>query len=306
MPLISVIIPNYNRTTLLERAIKSVVNQKYSNYEIIVVDDASEIDPQPTINKFSTPPIRFIRNTTKTNAAAGRNKGAKAAKGEYIALLDSDDEWLPNHLIRRVELTQKTNAKGIYGAANLIKNKEIQFTSKVHRVKQNESMINYLFSGSLKACTPSLFIERDAFLKVLFNEKLYQHQDYDFNIRFHKKFGYECDETATVNVYVEHEDRMGKKPNHESCSWFINKYGNNLNFKKLYVYIISKLNDLIQRNADQEYINIYLAVLNRNLSKASLPFKFRTFILSKFNLERGIKLLAYELYLKKRFKSLLF
>jgi glycosyltransferase involved in cell wall biosynthesis len=97
MPIVSVILPTYNRAHLLDRAIRSVLNQTYHDFELIVVDDSTD-NTNEVVRSFNDPRIRYIRKQKKRSAAAARNIGIRAAKGEYLAFQDSDDEWLPEKL----------------------------------------------------------------------------------------------------------------------------------------------------------------------------------------------------------------
>ena len=94
-PTVSVIIPTYNRAHLVGRAIKSVLNQTYRDFEIIVVDDGSTDNTKDIIKEFQKKDkrIKYIPYEKNKGGSAARNTGIKAAKGEYIAFLDSDDEW---------------------------------------------------------------------------------------------------------------------------------------------------------------------------------------------------------------------
>lgn len=103
-PKVSVIIPTYNREHLIGRAIQSVLNQTYRDFEIIVVDDGSTDNIGEVVKSFNDERIRYIRHEKNKGAAAARNTGIKAAKGEYIAFQDSDDEWLPEKLEKQMKV----------------------------------------------------------------------------------------------------------------------------------------------------------------------------------------------------------
>lgn len=94
---VSVVIPSYNREKTIEACLLSVLNQSYPPFEIIVVDDGSTDNTIQKIEGFNDSRIRILRQQHK-GAQAARNCGIKAAKGDYIAFLDSDDEWLPEKL----------------------------------------------------------------------------------------------------------------------------------------------------------------------------------------------------------------
>ena len=95
-PLVSVVIPTFNRRRLLERAVESVLAQSFSDLELIVVDDGST-DTTPEFVSGLGPPVRCIRQLRRGPAAA-RNRGIRAARGEFVAFLDSDDWWEPEKL----------------------------------------------------------------------------------------------------------------------------------------------------------------------------------------------------------------
>jgi glycosyltransferase involved in cell wall biosynthesis len=102
---VSVIIPTYCRAALLEQAIASVRKQDFEDYEIIVVDDGSTDDTRDRIREFGDE-VRYIYQNNQGLSAA-RNKGLSAAKGEYIALLDDDDWWMPGKLRLQVQILDK-------------------------------------------------------------------------------------------------------------------------------------------------------------------------------------------------------
>ena len=88
---VSVIIPTHNRPEYVGRAIKSVLNQTYQDFEIIVVDDGLEKRAEPVINKITDSRIKYIKHEQEKGGSAARNTGIRAAQGEYIAFLDNDD-----------------------------------------------------------------------------------------------------------------------------------------------------------------------------------------------------------------------
>ncbi|HEY4124800.1 MAG TPA: glycosyltransferase family A protein, partial [Rhizomicrobium sp.] len=96
-PIFSVVIPVFNRAHLLERALSSVLNQSFQDFEIIVVDDGSKDDPERVVQAIADSRIRFVRQENMGGGAA-RNTGIDLAQGRYIAFLDSDDQFLPHHL----------------------------------------------------------------------------------------------------------------------------------------------------------------------------------------------------------------
>ncbi len=101
-PMVSVIIPTYNRAHVLGRAIRSVLDQTYQDFELIVVDDGSSDHTGEVVATFADPRIHYLRHEKNRGAAAARNTAIKTAQGEYIASLDSHDEWLPEKLLGEI------------------------------------------------------------------------------------------------------------------------------------------------------------------------------------------------------------
>lgn len=125
--LVSVIIPTYNRTSTLERAIKSVKNQTYKNIEILVVDDNANNQEarkqvEEIVNKFQG--IKLIQNKQNLGGGLARNEGIKNARGEFIAFLDDDDEFYPEKIEKQYNLYKSLNNDKIgmiYCYGNFIK-----------------------------------------------------------------------------------------------------------------------------------------------------------------------------------------
>lgn len=118
-PKVSVIIPVYNRENLIRRAIDSVLRQSYRDYEIVVVDDGSTDSTPRELDSYGGQ-IKVIRQANRGPYAA-RNAGIKSSEGEYIAFLDSDDEWFPERLAKQVPLLDAGPELGlVYGNGELI------------------------------------------------------------------------------------------------------------------------------------------------------------------------------------------
>jgi glycosyltransferase involved in cell wall biosynthesis len=113
-PLVSVIIPTFNRAHCIEQSVQSVLNQTYTNYELLLVDDGSTDNTQEVLARFGDK----IRIIVQDNAgvSAARNQGIRAARGKYVAFLDSDDLWLPEKLEHQLTLMSTDNV--IFSATN--------------------------------------------------------------------------------------------------------------------------------------------------------------------------------------------
>lgn len=104
MSLVSAIIPTYNRATLLPRAIRSVLAQSHRPIEVLIVDDGSVDDTEAVVRGFADPCIKYIRHPHNQGQCAAINTGIRAAMGEFVCILDSDDEWRPEMLEKQLEV----------------------------------------------------------------------------------------------------------------------------------------------------------------------------------------------------------
>jgi glycosyltransferase involved in cell wall biosynthesis len=104
MPVVSVVIPTYNRARFIGRAVRSVLDQTFQDFEVIVVDDGSIDDTEGEVTRLRDSRLRFLRHQQNRGAQAARNTGIGAATARYVGFLDSDDTWAPDKLARQLDL----------------------------------------------------------------------------------------------------------------------------------------------------------------------------------------------------------
>ncbi|MDZ7808721.1 MAG: glycosyltransferase family 2 protein [Gracilimonas sp.] len=185
-PLVSVVIPTYNRPDLLVRAVDSVQNQSYSNIEIIVVDDASKIEPGKVLSGYKG--LYFFRNSVNMGACYSRNIGLSKAKGDFINFLDDDDVLCPEKIEKQVDLflTSKDDCLGMVTCHS--KDERSGKTKiKYNRVKGDiyrKLLDRYTVSG-----TETLLIMTEAVKNAGgFDEQLQSSHEYDLLIRLAKNY----------------------------------------------------------------------------------------------------------------------
>lgn len=171
---VSVVIATFNRASLLKRAINSALTQSYRNLELIVVDDGSADGTQAVVASIADERVRYIRHEHNRGlAAAGRNTGIDAARGEFIAFLDDDDEWLPDKIARQVEAIASYEA--VVCAARLNRR-------RVRRYRKRFVSLRELKRGN--RFPPSGLMARAEILRALrFDELLRIGEDWDLLIR---------------------------------------------------------------------------------------------------------------------------
>lgn len=116
MELVSVIMPAYNCERFIAEAIRSVLTQTYTNWELLIVDDCSTDKTADIVASFDDPRIHYMRNKQNEGAALTRNKALREAKGRYIAFLDADDLWAPEKLEHQVAFMEKNGYDFTYTA----------------------------------------------------------------------------------------------------------------------------------------------------------------------------------------------
>src|SRR5690606_276329 len=221
-PLVSVVIPTFNRALLLKRCISSVIDQTYQNWELIVVDDGSTDGTSDLIGMYVSADKRvkyFTRpNDRKKGANSCRNIGIKKSNGQYIAFLDSDDEWRKCRLEYAVEFINRTHASAIFSGA-VIKDSGSSRIRKSRPMMNEESAFDFILSNDTFAPTPTLIVELSICLEVKFDENLQRHQDFDFFIRTSEvaKWTY----FENYDVIINWEGNPGKRDiDFDSCSSF--------------------------------------------------------------------------------------
>ena len=181
-PFFSVIVPVFNRAHVLERALRSVLAQSYQDFEIVVVDDGSSDNPRAVLDKIQDSRIRYLRQDNQGGGMA-RNTAINAAKGRFIAPLDSDDVFLPLHLERMRLLLDGTEA--VVGYARVLVNRGDgrTFLKPPRAIGENEDMGEYLLCARGFIPTITIVVEREMAQRVRYHPKLRAAEDTDFAIR---------------------------------------------------------------------------------------------------------------------------
>jgi glycosyltransferase involved in cell wall biosynthesis len=209
-PLVSVIIPTYNRCGCLTRAIDSVLKQTYVHFELIVVDDGST-DGTPDLLKAYGPSLRVIRQKNG-GVSSARNSGIRAAGGALIALLDSDDSWLPEKLEHQVAFF-KTCPQ-----ASICQTEEIWIRNgkRVNPKRRHQKFSGMIFEKTLPLClvSPSAVMMRSSLLKEvgLFDENLPACEDYDLWLRIAWKYPVYLIDTPLTVKHGGHPDQLSAMP----------------------------------------------------------------------------------------------
>lgn len=193
-PLVSVVIPVYNRDDTVGRAISSVLNQSYKNFELIVVDDCSSDNSLKVICEFQDERIRVIALKRNLGANAARNKGIMEARGEYVAFQDSDDEWDKDKLQLQIKDMLSRNLLASFCAHRLIDSvRETIIPNDYDNKEKYETELADVLANHNVISTQTLVVRKDIFRIIGdFDEEMPRLQDYEFVIRLvqREKIGY--------------------------------------------------------------------------------------------------------------------
>ncbi|NOX90175.1 MAG: glycosyltransferase [Calditrichaeota bacterium] len=206
---ISVIIPVYNRPLLVKRAVESVLKQTRPPHEILVIDDGST-DATPEVLRVYEPEIKIVSQKHK-GVSAARNTGIRKAKGDWIALLDSDDEWLPSKLAMAEEFHAQHPEYLIFQTEEIW----IRGGKRVNPKKRHQKHGGWIFKESLPLCiiSPSAVVFNKKVIKEagMFDEKFPVCEDYDLWLRVTRKFPVGLDPRPGIIKYGGHEDQLSRK-----------------------------------------------------------------------------------------------
>ncbi|AWK90283.1 glycosyltransferase family 2 protein [Azospirillum thermophilum] len=192
-PLVSIVIPAFNRAHTLRRAIASVLAQEIADWELIVVDDGSSDGSADIPLSYNDPRIRVLRHERNRGAAAARNTGVGAARGRYIAFLDSDDEWLPGKLATQLAAMEKPSGAPQVSCTGFVLHREESGRYSERRPKADGSWFDTMLDGCYVSPGSTMMVRRDCFTAVgPLDEGLPRLEDWDWLLRCMERFSFDC------------------------------------------------------------------------------------------------------------------
>lgn len=207
-PLVSVIIPTYNRGWTLKEAIDSVLAQDFTDFELIVVDDGSSDNTQDILSSYKEDIIVLKQNNKGVSSA--RNRGIASASGQYVSFLDSDDLWLPQKLSIQIYFFN-TNPEALICQTE---EKWIRNGIFVNPKKRHRKLSGNIFEPSIYLClvSPSaVMIKRSLFEKTgMFDESLPACEDYDMWLRVSCRYPVYLIDTPLIIKRGGHDDQLSR------------------------------------------------------------------------------------------------
>ncbi len=212
MPEVSVVIPTYNRVQFIERCVCSVLQQTYRDLEVIVVDDGSNDGTDIRLNnlKRNDSRLHFLRHDKNRGAQAARNTGIHAARGKYIAFLDSDNEWMPDKLERQLPLFENNNSQigVVYSGFTW------QYSDGRPSREQMACFRGNIYKIALRkwiADTSTLIVRKNVlYMCGRFDERIRSYQEWDFCIRLAKHVEFDFVNEPLVIYHVHEHPTISK------------------------------------------------------------------------------------------------
>jgi glycosyltransferase involved in cell wall biosynthesis len=193
-PLVSILVPTYNRKWLLPRTLQSLVNQSYKNIEIVVVNDAGE-NVKDVVSQFNDSRIKYFWNEKNIGLAGTRNVALKHSTGSYICLLDDDDIYLPYAIEFRMYMMKKLNAEIVYTRSLKDvwdKQGDKYFSTQKVLYWDSDFSKDLILVQNIAPCCNPLFSRKSwEESNYWFDESLTTTEDHDFWIALSRRFNFE-------------------------------------------------------------------------------------------------------------------
>ena len=213
LPLVSIIIPTYNRAHLIGETLDSILAQTYQNWECIVVDDGSTDDTKAIVTEYSKKDARFQYFSRPTNKPKGanacRNYGYEKSKGEYIQWFDSDDLMHPKKLGIKIKYAFSEKADVVVATHTTENNIILNNNPKLEIFESSDFYVDYIL-GEKPLITNDVMFRRSIVALHRFDENLHKAQEYEFFARlFEQKLTY-CFVDLPLTHYRESKDSISK------------------------------------------------------------------------------------------------
>jgi glycosyltransferase involved in cell wall biosynthesis len=232
-PFFTVIIPTHNRFKLLKKAVKSVIDQSFSDFELLVIDDHSSDDTKKIVKEFEDDRITYIINDRGVGGAGTRNCGIFRAKGQWTAFLDDDDLWLPEKLeVQYNKITEINDSIGLIYSGFSFRSSRKRWNGHIVAPKKQGRILDDLLYDNYIGTLTTVII-RTHILQTLggFDERFFAHQDIELYVRVaavsNIAFVRQC--LATVVLSSDSRITADSKKKLQGCSLFWEKYSDFIN-----------------------------------------------------------------------------
>jgi glycosyltransferase involved in cell wall biosynthesis len=310
MSFFTIIIPLYNKEKYIENAIKSILNQTFTDFNLLIINDYSTDQSVEIASKYISDRVRIFHHKKNSGLAAARNSGIKNATSNYVTFLDADDVWKPTFLESIFQLIQNFPEARIFGT-----NYEEVWDEVVKNPKNGSEILPIDFKGYIPFFKinikqgiynhGSVCFHKEVFEKVgFYNEKISFSEDLDFNIRANYNFKLAYHNSKQMSYFMQTDNQITQSSllnktipdfdNYENWAKTNSELKKYLDFER---YVLGKR---LKKNNDLRWKKMIATIDSRNLNwKQNLLLKMPHFILisldkTKFLLMKiGVKLTTY-------------
>jgi glycosyltransferase involved in cell wall biosynthesis len=224
MPKVSIILSTYNHGSFVGKAIQSILEQTFKDFELIVIDDASKDGTVKVLKLINDPRVKVFYNTKNLGVNVNRNKYIQMSTGEYIAIMNADDEWLPSKLEKQVKFLDVNPGIGaVFTQARIIDNNGNDFDDKEHKYYQafkepnrtRYEWLNLMFFAGNNLCHPSVLMRKKCHEDIgYYDLRLGQMVDYDLWIRLCLQYEIHVlpDELVRFRILSDESNISGNRP----------------------------------------------------------------------------------------------
>lgn len=284
---VSVVIPTYERANLIRSTLESVARQKFSNFEVIIVDDASsdvgELKKVAEQVLGGCIPYKLICHSENRHGGAARNTGIREAKGKYIALLDSDDLWSEDKLSKTVSILESDKTVDyVYSRITHEQSNSQKIIKPKRGIRSDESVADYLLYKGHCMQTSSIVLRRASTVEqgVMFDENLRRFQDYDLVIlldEHNKKAGF-VEESLVFVSNIDDGHRISNSIDLNLIDFWLDKVESNISEKALSTFLVDRKARLLLHN--ERYRDAWNIIFSKNTlahCRKSILFKVMAF-----------------------------
>lgn len=236
--LVSIIMPTYNAETYITRSINSVINQTYTEWELIIVDDCSTDKSIDIILGFEDCRIRFFKNSCNRGAAVSRNRALREAQGKWIAFLDSDDIWHPEKLERQIAFMKKNEYAFTFTDYRIqLNGRWMPYVNTAPDMVDKRKMYNYCYFSTI-----TVMYDRDI-VGLIQIEDLKKNNDYAMWLQAIEKTNcYRMPQC--LSYYIKHENSISSGNKVSLVKWHYILFRRGLH-KPALVAVIYTINNLV-------------------------------------------------------------
>ena len=266
---ISVIIPTYNRANLIERSVRSVLDQTYDNLEVIVVDDGSIDDTQEVIGRIEDPRLLYKKLSSNQGVSNARNVGVSMATASLIAFQDSDDKWRKDKLEKQMEYRQAHPEYSMVYSSYLYHTKEQESyqvpSANIQGELEGDIFTSLLIRNTIGA--PTMLMRKECFLQCGGFEPSYKSlEDWEFVLRFSKEYQVGFVREPLMDAYLSRNSvSSAAGAYYESRCRMIAKYKKELLETGLFDTVVA---DILKRAEEGNVLEMVIKILLMFLSKS--------------------------------------